>query len=91
MYCQNTTALGCTRCRAMSEHQRPYPYKITRHSIGEFSKAVACGNVKTKSAIEMLPLGYQLLFWAIVEPEKFDKAMRQSHLGDKSSERKEYK
>lgn len=64
-FCQNFSAYGCSICIERAKNGY-LPHHLKKHSIGEHLKNVEYGNIKTKKAWEMLPMGYKLLFAAIV-------------------------
>lgn len=65
MYCQCANFNACMRCKDRCSNGY-LPYKLRPHSIGEYRMDIKYGNIRTKKAWEMLPMGYKLLFLAIV-------------------------
>ena len=65
-YCQCNNYLGCLRCENYKESRQQPFYKVKQQPLGKYLKDVAQGNFRTKKAWEMLPMGYKLLFLAIV-------------------------
>ena len=65
-YCQCNTYMGCLRCENHIESGQSAFYKVKRQPLEKYLRDVAQGNIRTKKAWEMLPIGWQLLFLAIV-------------------------
>lgn len=65
-YCQCGNFLGCMRCKNNMENRVPAYYKSKQQPLAKYLSDVAQGNIRTKKAWEMLPIGWQLLFLAIV-------------------------